>query len=62
MNENDDLICVCAEVYRSTIEQAIRDKQLTTAHEVGIVTGAGTHCGGCIEEIEEIIRTLSTPK
>jgi NAD(P)H-nitrite reductase large subunit len=58
MTEQDELICVCGEVYRSTIVEAIQTKALETVEEVGAETGAGTHCGGCQEQIQEILDEL----
>lgn len=58
MPENDELICVCGEVYRSTIVEAIQNNGLETVEEVGMFTGAGTHCGGCQEQIQEILDEL----
>lgn len=55
MNEQDELICVCGEVYLSTIVAAIREKGLETVEAIGDETGAGTHCGGCTDRIREII-------
>ena len=37
----DQLICNCMEVYKSTIVKAIKEKGLTTVEEVGEETEAG---------------------
>lgn len=52
----DKLICTCMEIYESEIIKAIKDKKLITAEEVGDETGAGTVCGECIEDIEELLK------
>ncbi len=44
------------EIYESEIVKAIKDKKLITAEEVGDETGAGTVCGECIEDIEELLK------
>ncbi len=44
------------EIYESEIVKAIKDKNLITAEEVGDETGAGTVCGECIEDIEELLK------
>ena len=49
-----EIICHCFEVSREEIENAIREKGLKTVEEVGEVTNAGTGCGGCQEQIQEI--------
>jgi len=56
----EEIICICNEVTRGTIEDAIRDHALTTAEQVTEKTGAGDVCGGCIDEIEWIIREINT--
>ena len=49
-----EIICHCFEVSREEIENAIREKGLKTVEEVGEATNAGTGCGGCQEQIQEI--------
>lgn len=51
----DVLICNCNEVYRNEIIKAIEEKGLKTVEEVGEATGAGTICGGCIDDIQAVI-------
>lgn len=51
----DELICTCMDVYKSTIVAAIKEKGLTTVEEVGDETEAGTGCGGCQDAIQEIL-------
>ncbi len=51
----DQLICNCMEVYKSTIVKAIKEKGLTTVEEVGEETEARTVCGSCQDEIQEIL-------
>jgi len=53
--EEDKLICSCMEVYQSTILKAIKEKGLKTVEEVGEATEAGTICGQCQDDIQEII-------
>lgn len=55
----DYIVCNCMEVYRSTIEAAIREKGLKTVEEVGDATDAGTVCGTCQEEIQEILDEIN---
>ena len=53
-----EIICHCFEVSREEIENAIREKGLKTV-EVGEVTNAGTGCGGCQEQIQEILDEIN---
>ena len=47
-----EIICHCFEVSREEIENAIREK-------VGEATNAGTGCGGCQEQIQEILDEIN---
>ena len=53
--EKDILICNCNEIYKSQIVKAIKEKGLKTAEEVGDETTAGTICGQCIDDIQDIL-------
>ncbi len=55
----DDLVCNCNEISRAEIIKAIKEKGLKTVEEVGEATTAGTVCGGCQEEIQEILDALN---
>lgn len=48
-------ICACFGVGKNTIKSAIRDNRCHTAKEVGELLKAGTNCGSCIPEIEEML-------
>ena len=54
-----EIICHCFEVSREEIENAIREKGLKTVEEVGEVTNAGTGCGGCQGQIQEILDEIN---
>lgn len=54
-----EIICYCFEVSREEIENAIREKGLKTVEEVGEATNAGTGCGGCQEQIQEILDEIN---
>jgi nitrite reductase (NADH) large subunit len=49
-------VCSCNSINKSTIVKAIKEKGLTTLEEVKYETTAGSVCGGCCEEIEEILK------
>jgi NAD(P)H-nitrite reductase large subunit len=56
----DDIeICHCNEVMKNEIVKAIREKHLKTVEEVQEATQAGTVCGGCIPDIEEILSEIN---
>lgn len=54
-----EIICHCFEVSREEIEKAIKEQGLKTVEEVGEVTNAGTGCGGCQEQIQEILDEIN---
>ncbi|HEU0317927.1 MAG TPA: (2Fe-2S)-binding protein, partial [Solirubrobacteraceae bacterium] len=51
----ESIVCSCNAVKRGQIEQAIAQGGLRTPAQVGTVTRAGTGCGGCTAEIEELL-------
>lgn len=55
----DIIICNCNEIYRSKIVKAITEKNLKTVEEVGEATTAGTVCGQCQDDIQEILDKLN---
>jgi len=56
MSENR-IICTCQDVDYNTIKKAIEDGA-KTVDDIMEATGAGTVCGGCISEIEEILEEV----
>ncbi len=53
--DRKEIICECFLLSRGEIEDAIRQKKLTTVEEVGYATNAGTGCGGCVDKIQQIL-------
>jgi NAD(P)H-nitrite reductase large subunit len=49
------IICNCNEVYNDEIIKAIKEKGCKTVEDIGEETGAGTICGGCVDDIQEIL-------
>ncbi len=45
-------------VMKSEIEDAIRANGLNSAEEVSDITDAGTMCGSCIQDIEDILHEI----
>ncbi|MBP7219701.1 MAG: (2Fe-2S)-binding protein [Paludibacteraceae bacterium] len=59
MMEEDIIICHCNEIYKSEIVKAIKEKGLTTVDEVGDETSAGTICGQCQDDIQDILDEIN---
>ena len=55
----DILICTCNEIYKSAIVKAIREKGLKSVEEVGDETTAGTVCGQCQDDIQDILNEIN---
>ena len=53
--ENDDIVCNCMQITKGEIVDAIKSGNLNTFEEIGDTTEAGTVCGSCQDDIEEII-------
>ena len=56
---NDDIICNCMQITKGEIVEAIKAGKLTTIDEVGDATEAGTACGSCHDDIEEILNEIN---
>ena len=52
---DDEIICNCNDISRGEIIKAIKEKGLKTVDEVGDATSAGTICGACQDDIQEIL-------
>lgn len=57
--KNDRIICTCLEIKQSEIENAIKEKKLTSIEEVQDATSAGTVCGGCVDDIYIILEKIN---
>ena len=57
--EEDIEICNCLGIMKSEIVKAIKDKGLHTMEEVQDETNAGTVCGSCIPDIEDILNEIN---
>ena len=55
----DDLICACMYVQRNNIEKTIKEQKLVSVEEVGDFTEAGTNCGVCLSDIEDILKEIN---
>lgn len=54
MKEKNEIICHCQEVTYGTILKAI-ENGAHTVEAIQEATEAGITCGGCIEDLEEIL-------
>jgi len=52
----EDIICVCQNVKKKAITDSILYYGARTVEEVGRLTKAGTICGGCQWDIEDILK------
>lgn len=52
-------ICHRNSILKSEIIKAITEKGLKTVEEVQDETTAGTTCGGCIPDIEDILKEIN---
>ena len=57
--DEDIEICNCLGIMKSEIVKAIKDKGLHTLEEVQDETNAGTVCGSCIPDIENILNEIN---
>ncbi|MGO8920210.1 MAG: molybdopterin-dependent oxidoreductase [Stellaceae bacterium] len=54
--ETGRIICACFAVGLRTLHDAIRARRMGSVAEIGAALGAGTNCGSCLPELEEILR------
>jgi assimilatory nitrate reductase catalytic subunit len=54
-------VCACFGVSRDAVRHAVVTHRLRSVTDVGVVLRAGTNCGSCIPEIEEILRDVRMP-
>ncbi len=53
------IICDCKDVCKSVIVEEIKDKNLKTVDDVGLAAQAGTGCGGCHSDIQDILNEIN---
>ena len=51
---NEEIVCHCHQVTKQEIIDKVKEG-CDTVEKIGEATGAGTGCGGCQGEIQEII-------
>ncbi len=57
--QDSRLVCACMGVTEKVIERAIRENRLKTVEEVTHYTKAGGGCGGCVPDIEAILKRVT---
>lgn len=55
--DRDQIICPCLDITAGQIMDAY-EEGAKTVEAIKEVTGAGTVCGACLDEIEELIQSL----
>ena len=54
-------VCACFGVTRDAVRHACVTHRLRSTAEIGVVLGAGTNCGSCLPELQEILRSVRAP-
>lgn len=57
----DKIVCYCNGVTNGMIKDAV-ENGATTLEEVQEITNAGTVCGACVENIENLIKFFATER
>jgi len=55
MENLDEVICPCYDLTKKDLIEAIKKHKIKTVEELSEITGAGTICGACIYELEELV-------
>lgn len=55
--KDDDIICTCYDITVKDIKDAYTNGA-TTLDEIGEATKAGTLCGACLSDLEELLDSL----
>lgn len=50
----DKVVCNCLNVTNGMIKDAV-DNGANTLEEVQNITGAGTACGGCVDDVQHLV-------
>lgn len=58
--DNDEIVCNCMQITKGEIIEAIKNGNLKTIDEVGEATEAGTVCGSCQDDIEDILKEINS--
>ncbi len=55
----DKTLCFCMGLTEKEVREAIISKKLKTVEEVGETTKAGTGCGGCQANIQQLLDEIN---
>lgn len=56
---DDKTLCFCIGLTEKEVREAIISKNLKTVEEVGEATKAGTGCGGCQPNIQQLLDEIN---
>jgi assimilatory nitrate reductase catalytic subunit len=54
-------VCACFGVTRDAIRHAVATHRLGSVQQIGVLLRAGTNCGSCVPELQEILRDVRMP-
>ncbi|MFN3556955.1 MAG: (2Fe-2S)-binding protein [Bacteroidales bacterium] len=57
--ERNEIICSCMDITKGEVEDAIKDKKLTSVSQVQDETEAGTVCGACVDDIYLLLEEMN---
>lgn len=58
MNDSE-IVCSCMQITKGEIVKAIKEQNLETSQDVIDATEAGTVCGSCQSDIEDILKEIN---
>ena len=58
-DEDDRIICYCYQVSKNKIVEIIKSNNLKAISDIRKLTGAGSGCGSCRFEVEEILEEVT---
>ncbi len=61
VGEDGPHVCACFGVARHAVRHAVVTHRLRSVTEIGAHLRAGTNCGSCVPELEEILRDVRAP-
>ena len=54
-------VCACFGVTRDAVRHAVATHRLRSVKQIGVLLQAGTNCGSCVPELDEILRDVRMP-
>lgn len=59
--EENKIVCTCLDITVGDLKKAV-ENGATTSEEVMEITGAGSVCGACIDEVKSVVEELLSAK